>query len=598
LRELKRLLIGLASAATWPAYLLLVAFAAKVAPWPRDLAWPSCAVLLGLAGGLFVANAGRMAFRKRGWSEEVLRTPVEVNRQLRRVVLTLAIAGLVLLMPEVLLGRGLIAPGGRPISASALGRLLFLGFELTCWILAYRLLRTNSPLLAWLCQDPARLGWAGRYRRPLAVATLAGLALIVGLDAAGYRFTSRRLTFGVGLTVALALSCWWTYRLLLRLIDRHAWRWKKAPRDQAAAPASEETPSTDEDAGAKLRTLAGAVVTLAGVLAGAWAWNVDLALFRYIAEQPLWGPVDQKVVVGDAAKMAMIVFVTLGIWRYLNTFFAVVVFPRMTDDPGIRFAVVTLCRHAVLAVGLLAGLSAIHLGMERIGVVLAALGVGLGFGLQEIVSNFVSGIILLLERPIRVGDVVTVAAMTGKVDRIDIRATTIINGDNQSMIIPNRAFITGNLVNWTHKDKIVRVVATIHVAHGTDVDKVSDLLLAIAHEDPDVLNNPVPTAFLESVGEAALNFVLHVFVPDPSLMGRVRHRLYGQVQRRFEAAGVVIPLPTRELRVHGLDAIPEGHALPHPHLRKHVALPLAPAPAVVRGPLPVPAEACHRGVDE
>src|SRR5437588_1573769 len=122
--------------------------------------------------------------------------------------------------------------------------------------------------------------------------------------------------------------------------------------------------------------------------------------------------------------------------------FAVAGFPRMPDDPGIRYAVLTLCRYLVLATGVLGAFTAVHLGLDKIGMVLAALGVGLGFGLQEIVSNFVSGIILLIERPIRVGDVVTVASMTGKVDRINIRATTLTNGDNQSLIIPNREFIT------------------------------------------------------------------------------------------------------------------------------------------------------------
>ena len=167
--------------------------------------------------------------------------------------------------------------------------------------------------------------------------------------------------------------------------------------------------------------------------------------------------------------------------------------------------------------------------------------------MQEIVSNFVSGIILLLERPIRVGDLVTVSDMTGKVDRINIRATTIINGDNQSMIIPNRQFITGNLINWTHKDRIVRVVINVKVSHGTEAEKVTDLLLSIAHADPDVLNNPVPSAFLDAIGDSALHFTLNVFVPDPSLMGRVKHRLFGEIQNRFETAGIVIPLPTREL---------------------------------------------------
>ena len=156
----------------------------------------------------------------------------------------------------------------------------------------------------------------------------------------------------------------------------------------------------------------------------------------------------------------------------------------MPDDPGVRFAVVTLCRYAVLGLTSLIALAAVHLDLAKIGVVLAALGVGLGFGLQEIVSNFVCGIILLLERPIRIGDVVTVAGTTGKVDRINIRATTIINSDNQSMIVPNREFITGNLVNWTLKDKILRVPIKMTVAYGTDPDRVVELLLRIARRTP------------------------------------------------------------------------------------------------------------------
>src|SRR3974390_2784857 len=163
----------------------------------------------------------------------------------------------------------------------------------------------------------------------------------------------------------------------------------------------------------------------------------------------------------------------------MSTLFTLTLFPRIPDDPGVRFAIVTLCRYAVLGVTAIAALGSIHLGMAQIGMVLAALGVGLGFGLQEIVSNFVCGIILLLERPIRIGDTVTVAGNTGKVDRINIRATTILNSDNQSMIVPNREFITGNLVNWTLKDKILRVPIKISIAYGTDPDQVVEHLLAI-----------------------------------------------------------------------------------------------------------------------
>ena len=195
-----------------------------------------------------------------------------------------------------------------------------------------------------------------------------------------------------------------------------------------------------------------------------------------------------------------------------------------------------------------------HLDLAKIGVVLAALGVGLGFGLQEIVSNFVCGIILLLERPIRIGDIVTVAGTTGKVDRINIRATTIVNGDNQSMIVPNREFITGNLVNWTLKDKILRVAIKLSVAYGTDPDRVVSLLLAIARQDPDVLLNPAPSASLEAFGDSALLFGLYIFVPEPGLAGNVRHRLCTEVQRRFVADGIVIPFPTQELHLNRVPA--------------------------------------------
>ena len=229
----------------------------------------------------------------------------------------------------------------------------------------------------------------------------------------------------------------------------------------------------------------------------------------------------RRVTLGNITEAAIFVLLGALAWRYMSTLFAVTIFPRMPDDPGVRFAVVTLCRYAVLGLSSLAALSAVHLDLAKIGVVLAALGVGLGFGLQEIVSNFVCGIILLLERPIRIGDVVTVAGTTGKVDRINIRATTIVNGDNQSMIVPNREFITGNLVNWTLKDKILRVAIKLSVAYGTDPDRVVTLLLSIARQDANVLLNPAPSAALEGFGDSALLFGLYAFVPDPGL-GRRR----------------------------------------------------------------------------
>ena len=304
---------------------------------------------------------------------------------------------------------------------------------------------------------------------------------------------------------------------------------------------------------------------------------------------------------GDVSRAATILLLSMGAWHYMHTFFALVVFPRMTDDLGVRYAVVTLCRYVVLGIGLMAALSSIHLGLSQIGVVLAALGVGLGFGLQEIVSNFVCGIILLLERPIRVGDIVTVAGMSGSVERINIRATTITNADNQSMIVPNRAFVTGHLVNWTLKDKVLRVSVELKVAPGADPDRVSDLLLSIAREDADVLRNPVPSAFMEEFGETSHRFLLHVHVPDPSLSGRrppssLRpdpaaiqgggHRARpGAGQSARQAPRRRTPAMAPAAAVDRLRVDPPS-PIPPPRLKPSSS------------PIPAPVENCHRGIDE
>ena len=143
----------------------------------------------------------------------------------------------------------------------------------------------------------------------------------------------------------------------------------------------------------------------------------------------------------------------------------------------------------------------------------------------------------------------TVSGTTGKVDRINIRATMIISADNQSMIVPNRQFITGNLVNWTHKDKILRITIRVGVAYGSDTEQVVDLLLAIARDDPYVLREPQPSALLEELGDSALKFALFAYVPDPTCIGSVKHRLCAEITRQFSEAKIVIPRPTQEVHL-------------------------------------------------
>jgi potassium efflux system protein len=420
-------------------------------------------------------------------------------------------------------------------------------------------------------------GWwlveLSRHRRLIGWLVIALGAGIIALDVRGYRFTARRLAAGSVETLTLLALCWAVHRGACRVIHQREERWKRPRRALAVALSSavalrssfrarnaEKVTSSGEEAAVPetdplelfARRLCQLVSYFVAAVAGlglAWIWELDLAFLRFLASQEVWSMAETAVTLGDLARAA--VFVVLGClaWRFMSPLFALTLFPRIADDPGVRFAVVTLCRYAVLAITTVAALGALHVGTAQIGMVLAALGVGLGFGLQEIVSNFVCGIILLLERPIRIGDVVTVSGTTGKVDRINIRATMIISGDNQSMIVPNRQFITGNLVNWTHKDKILRITIQVGVAYGSDTEQVVDLLLAIARDDPYVLPEPQPSALLEELGESALKFALFAYVPDPTCIGSVKHRLCAEITRRFSEAKIGIPYPTQELHL-------------------------------------------------
>jgi potassium efflux system protein len=178
---------------------------------------------------------------------------------------------------------------------------------------------------------------------------------------------------------------------------------------------------------------------------------------------------------------------------------------------------------------------------------------GLAFGLQEIFANFVSGLIILFERPVRVGDVVTIDAISGVVSRIRIRATTITDWDRKELIIPNKEFITGRVLNWTLTDPVNRVVVKVGVAYGADTAKVSEILLRLAQENPHVLKDPMPRVMLDSFGDSSLNFVLTCFLPNLENRGTVINDLHMAIDREFRQAGIDNAYPQREVHVRSID---------------------------------------------
>jgi potassium efflux system protein len=177
--------------------------------------------------------------------------------------------------------------------------------------------------------------------------------------------------------------------------------------------------------------------------------------------------------------------------------------------------------------------------------------VGLGFGLQEVVANFVCGLILLLERPIRVGDVVTVEGTTGTVTRIRMRATTITNWDRKELVVPNKTLITSTLLNWTLSASITRVVIPVGVAYGSDTEKARRILLDTAADHPLVLDDPAPMAAFEGFADSTLSLSLRAYLPCPDNRTRTITDLHAEIDKRFAAAGIEIAFPQLDLHIRG-----------------------------------------------
>lgn len=245
----------------------------------------------------------------------------------------------------------------------------------------------------------------------------------------------------------------------------------------------------------------------------------------------------------------------------------VILLEHLAVDAGIRFATTCLVRYTIFTTGIIVAFHQVGIGWNSVQWLVAAASVGLGFGLQEIFANFVSGIILLFERPMRVGDVITIGSTTGTVSRIRFRATTIVDGDRKELIVPNKSFITGNLLNWTLSDSINRVAIKVGVAYGSDPNKVRELLLKIAADHPSLLKDPAPTASLEELGDSALIFQLRAFLPNLKNRQAATHELNQMIHDRFRTEGIDIPFPQQEVSINFRNGSPSG-----PHTDIHGSL--------------------------
>jgi potassium efflux system protein len=272
-----------------------------------------------------------------------------------------------------------------------------------------------------------------------------------------------------------------------------------------------------------------------------------------LATIPFVGPFLGSLSLSDFLLAILCIYFTTVLYRNTPGLLEMALLQNSSLDAGTRYTIIILTKYSIILIGLTFFLNLLGLNWSKIQWLLTAFGVGLGFGLQEIFANFVSGIIMLFEQPIRVGDTVTVGGTSGVVSNIQIRATTILDWDRKELIIPNKQFITENVVNWSLSNRMLRIVIPVRVAYGTPLQKAHDILLEVARQHPHVLENPKTRAWVNGFGENAIEFELRVYIADHDFFPQVRHELIFAIDHAYREAGIVIALPQRDIRLTPID---------------------------------------------
>ncbi|WP_345689456.1 mechanosensitive ion channel domain-containing protein [Novipirellula caenicola] len=255
----------------------------------------------------------------------------------------------------------------------------------------------------------------------------------------------------------------------------------------------------------------------------------------------------ETVTLRDLMYSIMVIVVLVYSARNLPGLLELFVLRKTSLDSGARYALTTILRYTLTVVGAFIVLNILSVPWTQLGWLLAAASVGLGFGLQEIVANFVSGIILLLERPVRVGDIVTIDGTTGVVSRIQMRATTVTSWERKELVVPNKDLITGKILNWSLSNVINRLSIEVGVEYDADPNQVREILERVVREHPDVMDDPAPLINFESFGDSSLNFAIRFYLATLDRRVGVTHEVNTAIIKAFREANISIPFPQRDV---------------------------------------------------
>jgi potassium efflux system protein len=445
---------------------------------------------------------------------------------------------------------------------SSLGRLMFALLMLVFAGVFWSALSPRKGILnTWIVKHPD--GWIDQLRylwRP-AITLIPLLLGVVCL--AGYSYATRALSMELYATLWLLLLIVLTAgllrrwviinrRQLLRLQAQHRAAEREKLEGTPAALFVEEPELDVSQINTQTQRLINAALLVVGILGVAWIWASVLPAVEYLERITLIPGDEGKPPFLTLANLVLalpIVVLTFVASRNLPGLLESVVLQRLPIDNAARYAITSLASYALIVAGMMLSFKTLGLRWESIQWLVAALGVGLGFGLQEIFANFISGLILLFEQPIRVGDIVTLGDTTGVVTRIRIRATTVTNWDRQELIVPNKDLITGRLINWTLTDSTNRIVIKVGIAYGADTRKACSLLEQICRDHPNISDDPAAVVTFEGFGDSTLDLVLRCYMA--SLDGRLGtiHDLHTAINDRFAEANLEIAFPQRDLHL-------------------------------------------------
>ena len=290
-------------------------------------------------------------------------------------------------------------------------------------------------------------------------------------------------------------------------------------------------------------------------------WSEIHSAFGFLENISLWDVTStvqgveslEPITLGAVLIAILVLIITTQLVRNLPALLELAILQHLDLTPGTGYAITTITKYLLMLVGGLVGFSMIGIEWSKLQWLVAALGVGLGFGLQEIFANFISGLIILFEKPIRIGDTVTIRDLTGSVTRINTRATTISDWDRKEIIVPNKAFITEQFINWSLSDSVTRVVLTVPAPVDADTEEMTKILIAAAHRCSLVIDTPAPEAFLVDLQQGIQIFELRIFAAEMGHRMPLRHEMHQLILAGFREHGIDMPFPPFQMRLESID---------------------------------------------